>query len=280
MTHNIVVSLYVISLLFQIIAVYFSFQLFRKATIYRIPCLFLMLGFLMMALTRIHPLVSPLEGKIFNEIDAIKAVVISGLIMIGMYYMIRIYTSLEDQGHIFELDAKTDAMTGALRRQETFHRLEQEISRSFRNHQPLALVMMDIDHFKFVNDRYGHLVGDVVLKNLVAFYQEGLRDIDILGRVGGEEFLVILPATNEADALEIAERLRKALQDHVIARVNHEPIKITISSGISIFDPEQELDLIHKDLANKYFQQADLAMYRAKQRGRNQSVVWSDSESA
>lgn len=277
MTHNIVVSLYVISLLFQIIAVYFSFQLFRKATIYRIPCLFLMLGFLMMVLTRIYPLVSPLESGIFNKIDAIKAVVISGLIMLGMYYMIRIYTSMVDQSHIFELDAKTDTMTGALRRQETFDRLEQEISRSFRNHQPLALVMIDIDHFKFVNDRYGHLVGDVVLKNLVAFYQKGLRDIDILGRVGGEEFLVILPATNESDALEITERLRKALQDHVVARINHEPIKITTSSGISIFNPEQELDLIHKDLANKYFQQADLAMYQAKQLGRNQSCVWKDT---
>jgi diguanylate cyclase (GGDEF)-like protein len=277
MTHNVVVSLYALSLLFQIIAVYFSFQLFRKATVYRIPCLLLMLGFLMMVLTRIHPLVSPLENGIFQKVDAIKAVVISGLIMLGMYYMIRIYTSMIDQSHIFELDAKTDAMTGALRHQETFYRLEQEISRSFRNHQPLALVMIDIDHFKFVNDRYGHLVGDVVLKNLVTFYQKGLRDIDILGRVGGEEFLLILPATNESDALEITERLRKALQDHVVARVDHELIKITTSSGISIFNPEQELDLIHKDLANKYFQQADLAMYQAKQLGRNQSYVWKDT---
>jgi diguanylate cyclase (GGDEF)-like protein len=231
-----------------------------------------MLGFLMMVLTRIYPLVSPLESGIFNKIDAIKAVVISGFIMLGMYYMIRIYTSMVDQSHIFELDAKTDTMTGALRRKETFDRLEQEISRSFRNHQPLALVMI-----KLVNDRYGHLVGDVVLKNLVAFYQERLRDIDILGRVGGEEFLVILPATNESDALEITERLRKALQDHVVARVNHDPIKITTSGGISIFNPEQELDLIHKDLANKYFQQADLAMYQAKQLGRNQSYVWKDT---
>ena len=277
MTHNVVVSLYALSLLFQITAVYFSFQLFRKATIYRIPCLFLMLGFSMMVLRRIYPLVSLLEGGLLNEVDAITAVVISGLIMLGMYYMIKIYTLLETQSHIFELDAKTDAMTGALRRQETFYRLEQEISRSFRNHQPLALVMIDIDHFKFVNDRYGHLVGNVVLKNLVAFYQGGLRDIDILGRVGGEEFLVILPATNESDALEITERLRKALQDHVVARVNHDPIKITTSSGISIFNPEQELDLIHKDLANKYFQQADLAMYQAKQLGRNQSYVWKDT---
>lgn len=277
MTEAFAVSLYIVSLLLQITAVYFSFQLFNKVTLYRIPCLFLMLGFSMMVLGRINPLASLLEDGLFNEVDAISAVAISALIMLGMYYMIQIFTSLEEQSHIFELDAKTDAMTGSLRRQETFLRLEQEISRSFRNHQPLALVMIDIDHFKFVNDRYGHLVGDVVLKNLVTFYQERLRDIDILGRVGGEEFLVILPATNEADALEIAERLRKELQDHVIARVNHKPIKITTSSGISIFDPEQELDLIHKDLANKYFQQADLAMYQAKQLGRNQSYVWKES---
>ena len=277
MTEAFAVSLYIVSLLLQITAVYFSFQLFNKVTLYRIPCLFLMLGFSLMVLGRINPLASLLDDGLFNEVDAISAVAISALIMLGMYYMIQIFTSLEEQSHIFELDAKTDAMTGSLRRQETFLRLEQEISRSFRNHQPLALVMVDIDHFKFVNDRYGHLVGDVVLKNLVAFYQERLRDIDILGRVGGEEFLVILPATNEADALEIAERLRKELQDHVIARVNHKPIKITTSSGISIFDPEQELDLIHKDLANKYFQQADLAMYQAKQLGRNQSYVWKES---
>ena len=234
----------------------------------------------MMALTRIHPLVSPLEGKIFNEIDAIKAVVISGLIMLGMYYMIRIYTSLVDQSHIFELDAKTDAMTGALRRQETFERFEQEINRSFRNRQPLALIMIDIDHFKFVNDRYGHLVGNVVLKNLAMSCQQELRDVDIFGRVGGEEFLAILPNTHEDAALMIAERLRIQIENSDLAHINNESIRITISCGIAIFKPENEFDLVHPALVDKYFQQADLAMYQAKQRGRNQSVVWSDSESA
>lgn len=277
MTDAFTASLYAVSLLFQIVAVYFSYQLFCKATIYRIPCFMLMLGFSLMVLRRIYPLMNFFEGGSLNEIDAITAFSISGLLMLGMYYMIRAFTSIENQSHLFESDAKIDAMTGALRQAETFHRLEQETSRSFRNHQPVALILFDIDHFKFVNDRYGHLVGDLVLKNLVSFYQKSLRAIDILGRVGGEEFLVILPNTDEAGAIELAERLRKDLEDYVVARVNHQPIKITISSGIAILHPERELDMAHSALAKKYFQQADLAMYQAKQLGRNQNYVWQES---
>jgi diguanylate cyclase (GGDEF)-like protein len=277
MTNTFALSLYAVSLLFQVIAVYFSYQLFRKATIYRIPCFLLMLGFSLMVLRQIYPLINHHQGEILNPLDAITAATISGLILLGMVYMIRAFTSIEDQSHIFELDAKTDAMTGALRQAETFHRLEQEIGRSFRNHQPMALIMIDIDHFKFVNDRYGHLVGNIVLKNLVGFYREGLRDIDILGRVGGEEFLIILPNTNEDGALETAERLRKGIEDYVVARVNRQAIQITISSGITILHPERELNLVHDALAKKYFQQADLAMYQAKQLGRNQSFLWQES---
>lgn len=276
MTNAFAVSLYAISLLFQITAVYFSYRLFRKATIYQIPCFLLMLGFLLMVLRGIYPLIYLHRGATLNEVDAVTAVTISGLIMLGMHYMIRAFTSIEDQSHIFELDAKTDVMTGALRQAETFYRLEQEIGRSFRNHQPVALIMIDIDHFKFVNDRYGHLVGDIVLKNLVGFYRGGLRDIDILGRVGGEEFLAILPNTDESGAQELAERLRKGVEGQVLARVNREPIKITISSGIAILHPERELNLVHAALAKKYFQQADLAMYQAKQLGRNQSFLWQE----
>lgn len=278
MTNTIAVSLYVISLLFQITAVYFSYQLFNKAIIYRLPCFLLILGFSMMVLRRIFPLLALLEGGVLNAMDAITAFVISGLIMLGMYYMIRAFSSIENESHIFEIDSKTDAMTGVLRRQETFNRLEQEIGRSFRSRQPLALILFDIDHFKFVNDRYGHLVGDIVLKNLAIRYQAGLRDIDLLGRVGGEEFLVILPNTTENEVLEISERMRQKIEEHIFAKVNQLPIKITISSGLTVLNPDSELDLIHKDLANKYFQQADLAMYQAKQMGRNKNYLWKEAQ--
>ncbi len=96
--------------------------------------------------------------------------------------------------------------------------------------------------------------------------------------LGGEEFLVVLPNTHEDAALAIAERLRIQIENYVVAQIDNEPIRITISCDIAIFKPESELDLVHPALADKYFQQADLAMYQAKQRGRNQCVVWADSK--
>ncbi|BEI42925.1 MULTISPECIES: GGDEF domain-containing protein [unclassified Polynucleobacter] len=280
MTDLIAASLYATSLLFQISAFYFSFQLFRRAGVYRLPCLFLMLGFLAIALRQINLLINTIWDSDPNQLDALIALITSGLFMLGMHYLTQAFSSIEIQSSIFEQDAKVDAMTGALRRQETFERFEQEINRSFRNRQPLALIMIDIDHFKFVNDRYGHLVGNVVLKNLAMSCQQELRDVDIFGRVGGEEFLAILPNTHEDAALMIAERLRIQIENSDLAHINNESIRITISCGIAIFKPENEFDLVHPALVDKYFQQADLAMYQAKQRGRNQSVVWSDSESA
>jgi diguanylate cyclase (GGDEF)-like protein len=277
MTNSFAVSLHIFSLLFQITAVYFSYQLFRRVVVYRIPCLLLMLGFTIMVLRGLYPLIDAFHGVGLNEIDALTATSISGLLMAGMYYLVRAFSVIEIQSDLYEHDAKTDTMTGAIRKQEIIHRLEQEISRSFRNQQPLALIMFDIDHFKFVNDRYGHLVGDIVLKNLVQFSQGICRDIDLLGRVGGEEFLVILPNTNEHDAHEIAERIRIGVERHVVAKVNREPIRITISNGIAVMHPESELDMIHSILADKYLKQADYAMYQAKAAGRNQTVVYKAS---
>ncbi len=280
MTDLIATALYATSLIFHISAFYLSFRLFRRAGVYRLPCLFLMLGFLAIALRQINLLINTVWDSDPNRLDALIALITSGLFMLAMRYLTQAFSSIEIQSSIFEQDAKVDAMTGVLRRQETFKCFEQEISRSFRNRQPLALIMIDIDHFKFVNDRYGHLVGNVVLKNLAMSCQQELRDIDILGRVGGEEFLVILPNTHEDAALTIAERLRIQIENSDLAHINNESIRITISCGIAIFKPENEFDLVHPALVDKYFQQADLAMYQAKQRGRNQSVVWSDSESA
>ena len=277
MSNSFAVSLYILSVLFQITAVYFSLQLFRRAIIYRIPCLILMLGFSIMVLRGFYPLIDAFHGVDLYEIDALTATSISGLLMTAVFYLARAFSVIEIQSDLYEHDAKTDRMTGAIRKQEIMHRLEQEISRSFRNQQPLALIMFDIDHFKFVNDRYGHLVGDIVLKNFVQYSQGICRDIDLLGRVGGEEFLVILPNTNEHDAHEIAERIRIGIERLVVAMVNHEPIRITISNGIAVMHPKTELDMIHPILAEKYFKQADYAMYQAKAAGRNQTVIYKSS---
>jgi len=226
---------------------------------------------------RIYPILDVLDGKSHNVLDAATAFTISRLLMLGTYFIARVFSSIETQSMIYEVHSKVDAMTGATRRDETFIRLEQEVGRAFRNKQPLALIMLDIDLFKFVNDRYGHMIGDLVLKNLAHYCQKGLRDIDLFGRVGGEEFLVVLPNTNESQALEVAERLRNGIEEAVIAEVEGDQIKITISNGISLLNPDAELDLVHAALAEKYFKQADMAMYQAKLEGRNRTVVWKDS---
>lgn len=273
-TTSFIVSLYLVSLLFLLITIYLSVKLLNQAHIYRVPCLFLIIGLLFLAVRSVFPIIEIHQVGVTHFLDALIGIVISGLMMLGMHFMGKAFLSIEAQSSIYEHSSKIDGMTGALIKQETFVRLEQEISRAFRNKEPLALIMFDIDHFKYVNDRYGHLAGDLVLKNLVSHCQSILRDIDLLGRVGGEEFLLILPNTNELTAVEVAERLRIYVSQKTMAIVDHEPIKITISNGITIFDPANEIDLIHSLLADKYYKQADMSMYQAKQDGRNQTKVW------
>lgn len=188
LTIPIVICIYLVSLWLQVFTIYYSVKLLMQAHIYRTPCLFLIFGFLFLFLREIYLLIEIHNGLIPNTLDALTTLVTSGLILLGMHFMGKAFLSIEAQSSIFENSAKIDGMTGALRKQETFARLEQEISRSFRNKESFALIMFDIDHFKYVNDQYGHLVGDLVLKNLVTHCQSILRDIDLLGRVGGEEF--------------------------------------------------------------------------------------------
>ena len=136
--------------------------------------------------------------------------------------------------------------------------------------------MLDIDHFKRINDQYGHMLGDTVLKNLSLFCQHKLRDIDVFGRFGGEEFLIACPETDAKAALEIAERLREAISKDYFAIVNGKEITLTVSIGISIFDPKQvkhdSLDLA-MDL---YIDYSDKAMYCAKNAGRNQVKLYDE----
>ena len=163
--------------------------------------------------------------------------------------------------------ALTDALTGALNRRS----LEQEANRLFarctRTGDCMAVMMIDIDHFKSINDRYGHQVGDGVLKNLTAVAHRNLRVDDYFARYGGEEFCVLLPSTTEQDAWVLAERLRLAYaaMDMVF---NDEVLKSTISIGVAgSLQVGLDFALLLKA--------ADYAMYRAKQDGRNRVVVHS-----
>lgn len=170
--------------------------------------------------------------------------------------------------------ATLDALTGFYNRHQLEVRIKQEVSNAKRQHAPLCGIMTDIDYFKHVNDTYGHAVGDLVLKTISKAIRGQLREYDIAGRYGGEEFSLLLPFTKIDEAKMVAERLRKAVENKVIdiSKINPDcgvkQIKITMSLGIyEIKESDNEEDLIRK---------ADKALYEAKNTGRNKVVVYNE----
>jgi len=162
--------------------------------------------------------------------------------------------------------AITDSLTGASSRRYCLERLNEEIERSGKFKYRFSFLMVDIDHFKSYNDRYGHLVGDAILREVAKTIKETIRQIDLMGRYGGEEFSVILTETDKQQARLAAERIRQAVESKEI-RVYDENLKVTISSGISTFpdDAQQMQALIDR---------ADLALYQAKETGRNRVCMY------
>jgi diguanylate cyclase (GGDEF)-like protein len=166
--------------------------------------------------------------------------------------------------------SRIDSKTGLLNVSTWEAEAEVELSRARRTQSPLALALVDIDHFKAVNDTYGHLVGDRVLKSVAQAFTSQLRDYDRAGRFGGEEFVLLLAQTSEADACGIAERLRShvaGMEVPVSDRPNAPTVSLTISIGVTAMEPGETRELTDLLAA------ADSALYHAKQTGRNRIAV-------
>lgn len=157
--------------------------------------------------------------------------------------------------------AITDSLTGLFTRRYTFERFQEEIMRSKDKRMKLSVLMIDVDFFKKFNDNFGHLTGDRILREISGIIHQNIREIDIAGRFGGEEFFVILPDTNREGALYAAERIRKATEETTI-KAYDASIKATVSVGIATFpeDGKSAEELVDK---------ADWALYRSKKLGRN-----------
>ena len=162
--------------------------------------------------------------------------------------------------------AITDTLTGSLTRRHFLWRCQEEIKRSQKFGYPFSLLMLDIDHFKEINDHYGHLVGDVVLVEVVKCIKKNIREIDSLSRYGGEEFCVLLAETKKPEAKFAAERIRQAVENEMITAYD-ERVSVTVSIGIASF-PEDSQEL------NTLIDKADTALYQAKQAGRNRVEVY------
>jgi diguanylate cyclase (GGDEF)-like protein len=267
------ILLYSIALCAQVVAAAYALNLYFRSKAYRPACGFLAVALGLMIGRRILPILHYLVDSHLNLIDAWISLLISAFLLFGIFQIKQILIDLENKNFLLDQSLKTDFLTGALSRPEAFYRSEIEIERSFRGKKETSFLMLDIDFFKLVNDRYGHPFGDEVLKNLVLRCQEQLRVVDILGRVGGEEFFILLPETNQAQALEIAERLRHGVELKPFGRVLGKDVFITISIGISVFDPCKSGPHNPSDVLKQSYELCDQAMYRAKQSGRNRICI-------
>ncbi len=163
--------------------------------------------------------------------------------------------------------AISDPLTKIYNRRHFFALAEKEYLRAQRYQHPLSLVLIDVDYFKEINDTYGHQIGDEMLVNVADFFQKNIRSADIVGRYGGEEFIILMPEISCQYASLIAERLRKCIAETPQVKTNHE-IMLTISLGVSCWDSKEDLSfdsLLHR---------ADQALYRSKNDGRNRVTVW------
>jgi diguanylate cyclase (GGDEF)-like protein len=161
--------------------------------------------------------------------------------------------------------ATTDALTGLLNRRAADRQLDAEWHRARRSGHASALVLLDVDHFKQVNDSYGHPGGDSALRMLASCIRSVMREVDVAARYGGEEFLIVLPETAREGAFVFAERLRERVAG---CDIHHEQriFRCQVSLGIAVSDR-------HEPSYEHWVRRADEALYRAKQGGRNQAVI-------
>jgi len=158
--------------------------------------------------------------------------------------------------------ASTDVLTGVNNRRHFIVLCQRELKRAKRYDQPLSLIMLDIDHFKNINDTHGHAVGDEAIRVMTKLCHDSLRDTDVIGRIGGEEFAIILPQTDITGAWQIAQRIRQATEQHGFNIDEENECKFTASFGVTELKDEDETP---DDLLKR----ADIALYAAKTQGRN-----------
>ncbi|MHA7835580.1 MAG: GGDEF domain-containing protein [Algiphilus sp.] len=167
--------------------------------------------------------------------------------------------------------ATRDALTGVANRGHFTEVANKEIDRAKRFSEPLSVALLDIDHFKHVNDTYGHAAGDTALKSFTAAVEGDIRAIDLMGRIGGEEFALLLPRASATAAAEMLQRTRQVVSALRVSTDDGRVFGFTVSGGVA------ELRDRSTNLAT-LLRQADAALYRAKREGRNQIIVWKDLE--
>jgi diguanylate cyclase (GGDEF)-like protein len=173
-----------------------------------------------------------------------------------------------ERAHLFQEVqslALTDPLTGLQNRRSIFELGRIEFSRAQRMNRPFCCMMLDIDHFKQVNDNHGHQAGDLVLQEFAELCHRSIRDVDLIGRYGGEELIIILPETDRDTAVQVAERLRQSISEQR-TRIDGKEIGVTVSIGVATKDE----NTLHMEAL---IARADQALYIAKHKGRNRVAI-------
>ena len=197
---------------------------------------------------------------------SVLSVTTLGLLLSIIYFMVwQLVRKLhEAQQHLREISV-TDELTGLKNRRYIMGRLGEEFHRARRTGKPLGLIMFDIDHFKKINDEHGHPFGDIVLKEVAILLRENLREYDLSGRIGGEEFVVIAPDSYPDSTAALAERLRNMIRSKPIGDGDKE-IAVTVSAGVTAVHE-------HDASLNAVITRADNALYKAKREGRDRVAI-------
>ncbi|WP_283150982.1 sensor domain-containing diguanylate cyclase [Silvimonas soli] len=207
---------------------------------------------------------------LFNwRIQAAITGLVFACICVLQWLLLDVFHQNQVQRKVLEYDALHDLMTGLANRRKFFSWTETIQHQSDRYRQPWSVLALDVDHFKKVNDTYGHDAGDAVLRTLADILRANIRDCDIAARFGGEEFIIGLPQTEQHGAAVVAERIRQALAETVVT-VNGQDIRCTVSIGIAEYQPQSGMNM------QNVLKQADAALYRAKAWGRNRVVLAKD----
>ena len=199
----------------------------------------------------------------FLTINAIQIGSMLEVIVLMLALVVRRTSALEEANIKLRDQAVRDSLTGLLNHGEILDRLDEMLNTAKRYQEPLSIIMLDLDHFKQINDRYGHLIGDKVLIAVADVMQKTIRSADLCGRYGGEEFMLVLGHTNREQAIELAERLREEVMNITIHDATN--VMVTASFGIAVLAPESTMDLSVEEL----IRHADSALYTAKRGGRN-----------
>ena len=169
-----------------------------------------------------------------------------------------------------------DGLTNVFLRRHFIERFREELKRAIRYQFPLSVLMVDVDHFKSYNDKFGHLVGDRTLSEVAQVIRENVRRVDVIGRYGGEEFIVVAPEIGKLQGLELAERIRSSVARKRF-HLYDEETQVTVSIGVSSFPDtlgKPSIKEFQEDYITTMIQRADEAMYRAKEEGRNRAIVY------